>query len=181
MPHPEQCPKCESRQVHDLPDGGWICYACSHRHYVPIEDRDRRPAAPTERVTSGGVASVLQMLSSLPAAAPDTPVPDGCRGMVYLDENLNYTAIALVPRGEAPTSPGAQHLCKVTQTCIAGDKSVGGHVGTVRTGIVIDGPEWSFRVGARTKDMNEEGTAPEPEWEIVVVAREPLDGPGAYA
>ena len=156
---PDQCPKCKARQTHDLPDGGWICYACSFRHYVKC----------VKRVTAGGVASVLKMLSSLPAAAPDTPVPSGSRGMVYLDEDLNYTAIAIVPVGEPPAVGIVPPLAKVTQTCIAGDRNQGGHVGVVRTGAIIDGPEWSFRVGARTQDMNEERTAPEPEWEIVTV------------
>lgn len=81
-----------------------------------------------------------------------------------MDDNLNYVAAA-----HLRTKDGAVH--GIHQTCIAGDPSTGGHISTVQCGVIVHGPLWSFRVGPRTEELNEDRTAPEPEWTLTVVER----------
>lgn len=96
-------------------------------------------------------------------AESNEPPPVGAAGLLYMGGDLDFLAVCYQQRG----GPNM----RISQFIKAGDAEVGGALTRVQTGVIVHGPDWSFRIGARTEDQNEEGTAPEPEWAITVVPR----------
>ncbi len=145
LPRLAPCPKCSAPKARRVGQTiTYRCQACEHLFAADLATLEPEP----------------EPMHAKAAPEGETP-PVGASGILFLDAELNYAAYVTVPATPVAIAFG--------QVCIAGDPSTGGHIAVVKCGVTVDGPKWSFRIGARTERVNEDKTAPEPEWAITVV------------
>lgn len=173
MPPTLPCPKCDAPKARRQGrSGDYRCLTCRHTFHRTIH---QLYDVPSEPATSLPPVDWQREPEKAHTSESETggPPPAGCEGILYMDGELNYTAIAVVPtfRGKDGERKRAGEEF-IRQTCLAGDPSTGGHIAVVKCGGIVIGPDWAFRIGARSEEPNEDKTAPEPEWAITVVAAE---------